>query len=167
MDVRVELARTVERASLPSSIREAREDDAATLRSIASTSHQATRFYADPNFPDDRCDDLYDTWLRRSLAGWAAGVLVVEVDARPGGYVTCHVDGSTSSIGLIAVDAAARGRGLGVTLSRGAIAWCAERGATRITVVTQGRNLAGLRTFERAGFLVASLDLWFHKWYVP
>jgi hypothetical protein len=34
-----------------------------------------------------------------------------------------------------------------------------------MTVVTQGRNVPAVRTFQRAGFLASSIDLWFHKWY--
>ena len=165
MDVRVELARDAESGEQIEGIREATDADTAALRAIASGSHGGTRFYADPNFPDDRCRVFYDTWIRRSLEGWAAGVLVADVDDAPRGYVSCHLDGGTGSIGLIAVDESARGSGLGSDLSRAAVAWCAERGADRMTVVTQGRNVPALRTFQRAGFLPSSLDLWFHKWY--
>lgn len=165
MDVRVELARDAESGEPIEGIREATDGDAAALQSIAAGSHGGTRFYADPNFPDDRCADLYDTWIRRSLEGWAEGVLVADVDGAPGGYVSCHLDDGTGSIGLIAVDQSARGSGLGSDLSRAAVSWCAERGADRMTVVTQGRNVPALRTFQRAGFLPSSLGLWFHKWY--
>lgn len=165
MDVRVELACRVQGSSLAETVREARDEDEGTLRAIASSSHGVTRFYADPNFPDDGCDALYDTWIRRSLEGWADCVLVGEVDGHAAGYVSCHLDGTTGSIGLIAVDETARGHGLGVDLARSAIAWCAGRGAGQMTVVTQGRNVPALRTFQRAGFLASSLHFWFHKWY--
>jgi GNAT superfamily N-acetyltransferase len=165
MDVRVELERPAERGDLPDGMREATPVDREALRAIASSSHGATRFYADPKFPDERCDEFYDTWITRSLDGWADGVLVAEVEGRPGGYVSCHLADGTGSIGLIAVDERERGGGLGVALSRGAVAWCAERGAERMTVVTQGRNVPALRTFGRAGFMVSTLGLWFHKWY--
>ena len=165
MDVRVELARRADSDESVEGIRDATSADTEALRAIASGSHGDTRFYADPNFPDERCHVFYDTWIRRSLEGWAAGVLVADVEDMPAGYVSCHLDGTTGSIGLIAVDESARGRGLGTTLSLAAVAWCAGRGADRMTVVTQGRNTPALRTFQRAGFLPSSLDLWFHKWY--
>jgi dTDP-4-amino-4,6-dideoxy-D-galactose acyltransferase len=164
MDVRVELLRSAEPQQV-ADVRVAQAEDADTLRAIARASHGITRFYADPQFPDERCDDFYDTWIRRSLEGWAQGVLVVEHDGRAAGYVSCHLDDGSGSIGLIAVDEAARGAGLGVTLARAAVGWCAEQGATSMSVVTQGRNVQALRTFERAGFRVHSLELWFHKWY--
>ena len=165
MDTRVELKRDAERGQLRTGIREARAGEADRLKAIASSSHGATRFYADPNFPDKRCDELYETWIGNSLEGWAAGVLIAEGAEGPIGYVSCHLDDGTGSIGLIAVDADARRSGVGVALSESAIAWCAERGAEQMTVVTQARNITALRTFERAGFLVSNVGLWFHKWY--
>ncbi len=164
MDVRVELRREARPEDVPG-VRTAREEDRDALRAIARVSHGITRFYADPGFPDERCDDLYDIWISRSLEGWAQGVLVAERDGRPVGYVSCHLDDSQGSIGLIAVDESARGAGLGVSLARAAVGWCAEHGAEAISVVTQGRNTQALRTFERGGFRVHSLELWFHKWY--
>jgi dTDP-4-amino-4,6-dideoxy-D-galactose acyltransferase len=63
MDVRTELACVPQPAELPTSVRDAHDDDADALRAIAAASHGVTRFYADPNFPDERCDELYDTWM--------------------------------------------------------------------------------------------------------
>jgi hypothetical protein len=32
--------------------------------------------------------------------------------------------------------------------------------------VTQGRNLAAQRLYQRTGFLIRDLQLWYHKWYL-
>jgi dTDP-4-amino-4,6-dideoxy-D-galactose acyltransferase len=167
MDLRVELRREAGDALEVGAVREAREEDRSRLREIARTSHGTTRFYADPGFADDRCDDLYETWIERSLSGWAAGVLVFEREGSAAGYCSCHIDerGRAGSIGLIAVDSSARRSGAGTALANGAVAWCASKGADEMSVVTQGRNVPALRTFQRAGFLVTSVDVWFHKWY--
>jgi dTDP-4-amino-4,6-dideoxy-D-galactose acyltransferase len=165
MDLRTELRRDATPEQV-AGLRPAQEDDRDALRAIARSSHGITRFYADPRFPNERCDDLYATWIDRSLDGWAEAVLVAnDVDGTPSGYVSVHRDGDEGSIGLIAVAAEARGRGLGEALARGAVDWCAGAGAKTISVVTQGRNAAALRTFERAGFRAHSVGLWFHKWY--
>jgi dTDP-4-amino-4,6-dideoxy-D-galactose acyltransferase len=141
--------------------------DLPALRAIARTSHRVTRFYADPRFPDDRCDDLYDTWITRSSEGWAQAVLVAQHDGEAAGYITCHVDEERrrGSIGLFAVAGSARGGGLGSALVEAAVGWCAERGLGEIGVVTQGRSAAAFRVYERAGFAVESLGFWFHGWY--
>ena len=167
MDLRVELRRPAGGRAGQTGVREAREEDRDALRAIARSSHRITRFYADPNFADKRCDDLYDTWITRSLDGWADGVLVVESAGSAAGYVTCHLDEDErrGSIGLIAVAEAARGKGLGLALTRGAVSWCGARSMEEMSVVTQGRNVAALRTFEQAGFRMSSVAVWLHKWF--
>lgn len=165
-DVRVELGRSTE-GDEEGAVRPAQPEDRARLSTIARRNHTITRFYADPRFPDDRCDDLYETWLVRSLEGWADAVLVAEDAGEAAGYVSCHAgeDSGRATIGLIGVDPAAHGRGLGRELTRGAVAWARKRGRPEIAVVTQGRNVPALRTFEGCGFRATSVGLWFHKWY--
>jgi dTDP-4-amino-4,6-dideoxy-D-galactose acyltransferase len=167
MDVRVELGRATAGGET-SGLRPARPEDEPVLRQLARSNHRITRFYADPNFPDERCDDLYETWIARSLEGWAAAVLVVEHEGGPAGYVSCHElesEPGSGSIGLIGVAAGAQGRGLGRALVEGAVVWARERRLERMTVVTQARNVAALRTFEACGFRTDDVRLWFHKWY--
>lgn len=166
MDVRVELARS-SAGDEAESLREARSEDEALLRQLARENHRITRFYADPRFPDERCDDLYETWIVRSLEGWADVVLVAELAGRPAGYMTVHADGTErrGSLGLSSVAPDARGHGLGQALVRSAVAWCRGHGLDEATVVTQGRNVAALRTFETCGFRIRDVSLWFHKWY--
>ena len=165
VDVRVELGRP-SAGDESSSLRPAAAADAPVLRELARANHRITRFYADPRFPDERCDDLYETWISRSLEGWADAVLVADREGRPAGYVSLHrLEWGWGSIGLIGVAPDAQGRGLGRALVEGAVAWSRERGLERVTVVTQGRNVPALRTFEGCGFRVDDLGLWFHKWY--
>jgi len=163
VDVRVELDAQTNRSGQP--VREHTPDDLERLAAIARHNHADTRFYADPNFPREGCDRLYDTWIRNSCAGWADAVLVAENDGAPAGYVSVHDRRGVGSIGLIGVDPETRGRGVGESLVRGALDWCARNGLERCTVVTQGRNIGGQRVFQRCGFRTSSVALWFHKWW--
>jgi len=163
MDVRVTLdTRT---RAIPSSVRLAREEDVSSLCSIARHAFPLTRFYADPLLPDERCDDLYAEWTRSMCSGGADIVLVAERDKQPVGYVTVNVDEVASEIGLIAVADDYRGQGIGYELVRGALDWAYTRDASEMTVVTQGRNIGALRTFEGCGFRVTNTSLWFHRRY--
>jgi len=173
VDVRVELAARLEGGRARGrpvggvSLRASEPADLDALKAIARTSHEATRFYADPNFPDPRCDDFYEIWIERSCDGWADAVLVADQCGAAVGYVTCHVRGGENrgSIGLIAVAGTHRGRGVGGLLVDGALAWLADRGLKCATVVTQGRNVAAQRAFQRGGFRPADVAIWFHRWF--
>ena len=150
-------------------LRPSRMEDVSGLEAIARISHADSRYYSDPGFPRAGCDDLYSTWIRRSLEGAIADIVLVPViDGEPAGYVTCKRDAEpakTGWIGLVGVGPKARGRGVGGALVRRAIDWFREAGVEEALVVTQGRNEAAQRLYERCGFLARDTALWYHKWF--
>ena len=44
------------------------------------------------------------------------------------------------------------------------MSWFAAHGVERVSVVTQGANLAGLRLYQSRGFLTSCVQLWHHFW---
>lgn len=144
----------------------ATETDLPDLKRIARDGFRDSRFYFDSNIPDERCDALYECWVAKSVRGMADRVLVAE-DARACGFVTCHLEegGKAGRIGLIAVDAPARGRRVGETLVTAARIWFASQGAERAVVTTQARNVQGLRLYNKCGFRVKQVSLYYHRWY--
>ncbi len=132
--------------------------DLEQLEIIARCSHRDTRFYHDPEFARERCDDLYATWIRRSCEGWADAVFVAIDQSRPAGYLTC----TGNSIGLVAVAEGARGHGLGKQLVTAAQRYLYASGAAYAEVVTQGRNQAALKLYSGCGFQVVNTKYWYH-----
>jgi len=150
-----------------SEIRLSGPEDVPALRALAARNHHDSRFYFDPGFPQPVCDALYATWIEKSCHGYADVVFVAEAGGRAAGYVTCHLrdDGERGEIGLIGVREEAQGKGLGRKLVNEALRWFALKGAHRVTVATQGRNLAAQRLYLKCGFRPASVQFWYHKWF--
>lgn len=153
------------RATGDGTVRLAREDDLPALRTIAAVSHHDTRFYFDRHFDRAHCDQLYETWIEKSLHGFANAVLVAELNQKPVGYVTLNSRDTESQIGLIAIAAGHQGTGLGRLLVEHSIEWARQAGAQVIKVVTQGRNVPAQRLYQRCGFVTASFELWYHRWF--
>lgn len=145
-------------------LRPCTDTDVDALARMSATGFRGTRFAADPRFPRAAVARLYDVWLRNSVAGYADAVLVSGPMGAPQGFVTLHSSGEVARIGLIAVDPAARGAGVGQRLVAGAIAWAADRRCHALRVVTQGSNTAAQRLYQRCGFLSATAHTWFHAW---
>ncbi|MEP7359390.1 MAG: GNAT family N-acetyltransferase, partial [Anaerolineales bacterium] len=168
VDLRVTLAgaaRANTAAASPASLRAAEPSDAERLKAIARVSHRDTRFYADEHFPAGRCDALYETWIEKSVNGYADCVLMAEENGQALGYVACHLKpAAAGQIGLLAVAPGAQQRGLGQHLLRAALDWFHGHGVERVTVVTQGRNVKAQRLYQRAGFVTESIHLWYHAW---
>jgi dTDP-4-amino-4,6-dideoxy-D-galactose acyltransferase len=148
-------------------VRGARLVDVPTLQSIARESHHDTRFYHDPGFAPHLCDALYETWIKRSCEGYADVVLVAESNGLPAGYVSCHLADELCAgrIGLAGVSRQVQNKGVGQALVLHALDWFADQGAAEVSVVTQGRNVAAQRLYQRCGFLTREVQLWYHKWY--
>jgi dTDP-4-amino-4,6-dideoxy-D-galactose acyltransferase len=168
VDLRVTLEGRSSGLDLPEAdprIRPAREDDVPELRRIAAVSHHDSRFYADPHFDRGRCDELYATWIEKSCR--EDMVLVAEHEGRPAGYISCLLSGDVEDIGeigLLAVGAAAQGKGLGGALVGAGLRWLVDREAVRVRVVTQGRNTRAQRLYQARGLLTHSIGIWFHHW---
>jgi len=142
--------------------------DIPKLMHIASTAHDVTRFYTDTRFPRRKCSRLYSEWIRKSCEeNFSDIVLVSESKGEPCGYITCKLDREkpTGQIGLVGVAEFARGRGVGGSLVSSALEWFASNEVESVSVVTQGQNKAALKLYQRFGFDLLSLDLWFHKWF--
>ena len=168
VDLRMTLERTIsETCDTPVSavVRLAREEDLGALRSIAQAGHRDTRFYFDRHFDRAKCDLFYETWIEKSVHGFAQAVFVAEVGRKPAGYITSHRRGDEAQIGLMGVAEGHRGTGLGSILVKHFLSLAEREGAKRATVVTQGRNVRAQRLYQRNSFVTASSQLWYHRWF--
>jgi dTDP-4-amino-4,6-dideoxy-D-galactose acyltransferase len=169
VDVRMEFEWKGDAGATAECVREATAADVPALEAMARSSFTDSRFYVDGHFPRAKCDDLYAYWIRESCrpGGLADCVLVAEQKGVPAAFVTCkrEGDGSIGRIGLVAVDARWRGRGLGRKIVGAAQVWFKSHGVQAVRVVTQGRNITSQRLYQRSGFLTHTVGLYYHKWY--
>lgn len=170
VDIRVTLDRKA--SSTPSvwhpeapAIRLADATDIPALRPIAAVNHRDSRFYHDGGFPQERCDELYATWIENSCTGFAEAVLVSVAEGTAVGYLSCHLrDNGIGQIGLVGVSRSFQGKGFGQKLLDESLRWFASAGVGLVEVVTQGRNIAAQRLYQRRGFMTKSVQLWYHQW---
>lgn len=167
VDVRVTLEHALSGPLSPTpAVRPFQPTDAAALRAIARMGHQDSRFYYDGHFPLPRCADLYEAWINRSMAGRREAVLVADYDGTPAGYISCRLDPSgVGAITLFAVAQENQRKGLGPQLVAAALEYFRQNGMTQVLVVTQARNIAAQRAYQRCGFLTRSTQLWYHAWF--
>ncbi|MBL8141046.1 MAG: GNAT family N-acetyltransferase, partial [Acidobacteria bacterium] len=141
---------------------------AAALEDLAVQSAAFSRFRVDPHMPAWAADALYRTWMRRALAADLADIVLVACEATGiAGVVTVGGVGEDAAIGLLAVDAAARGRGHGQALVDAARRWAHHAHKPTLRVVTQAANLPACRLYERCGFRVATIECFYHFWLRP
>ena len=147
-------------------LRPARHDDLPALEALAQDSYTESRFYFDARFPRSAVSLMYKVWVRQSVEGQAELVLVLEAEGHAAGFITCHLLGERQGqCRLGGLEVNLRGRGLGMFLYDGALRWFARQEVETVIYVTQARNVAAQRLFQKLGFLTQSVQIWYHKWF--
>jgi dTDP-4-amino-4,6-dideoxy-D-galactose acyltransferase len=156
-------AQTVEPGG--NAMRRFRPDDLPALKEIAGRLHTDSRFFFDPHFSPARSRAMFEIWIETSCLNRDGGVFVAERQQKPVGYVACGIGKDRAGqIELLGVDTPAQGAGLGRRLVNAALEWFAANRVARVSVVTQGRNVAAQRLYQTCGFTTESLQIWYHRW---
>lgn len=147
-------------------IRNVRNTDIPQLQQIAKNSYQNSRWYFDPCFPEEKCQEFYQSWIKKSAEGGASFVLVADIDGEILGYISGNrqADHPEGSFELTAVKETSRRSGIGHELFASSLDWYIQHSVNRVIVNTQGRNLGTQRMIMRFGFLPFKVHLFYHRW---
>ena len=136
------------------------------LMALAVGAGDFSRFRRDPRIPQAAFRGLYETWIRRAVAGDIADRVFVasRSGGEPLGVVTVRVRDGNGEIGLVSVAEFARRQGIGGLLMNRALDWIEASGASLATVVTQLDNTAACRFYEQFRFELMDVAHVYHFW---
>lgn len=145
----------------------ATESDIPNLREIAASIYADSRYYYDTNFDKAKIHEFYQSWVEKAVKGQfddacyvmrdQANSIIAFCTAREGAVGEC-------SIGLVGSCQKRKVKGAGRAILDYALEQLAISGHNKVFVVTQGRNYAAQRLYQRAGFVTHKTELWYHKW---
>lgn len=152
------------------SIRPAVAGDSEELRAIALRSHRHSRFFRDPNLPEDKKKELFPDYLASSLGADRRPCLVaVDDNGRLKGFslLLCP-QGQEESLGrrigivdFIAVDPERQGGGVGGALLIESLRLLKEEGYELAELKTQLGNWGAIGFYNRWGFRAISAETHF------
>src|SRR4030042_2643612 len=132
---------------------------------IAIQCGEFSRFKVDPDFPSGKFEELYKTWLIKSLTGELADeVIITKKNELVTGLITVGSKDGKGNIGLVGVHGDSRGIGQGSILIKAALNYFVENKCYVASVVTQGLNQAACRLYEKFGFRVSEKVNFYHFW---
>lgn len=136
------------------------------LESLAWQSGEYSRFALDKRLPADAFRQLYSQWLRNSLSGAIARVVLTLYGDTGNelGLLTLGEKNGRADIGLLAVDQYARGQRIGKRLIAEAHRLAASMGYTELQVVTQRDNVLACGFYENCGFAIVDEEYIYHLW---
>ena len=130
-----------------------------------------SRYFFDGHFAKDKLHQFYADWLKKSVRGDFDDCVFLIRDRRqkhrPFGFCSFRRKMSTDQvavIGLFGIDPTAQRQGYARALLNGVFHQMYSRGFNKVEVVTQGRNLAAQRIYQKTGFVTQMMELWYHKW---
>lgn len=144
------------------------EKDISALIDIASDIYKDSRYYFDSNFNRKKVIEFYASWVEKAIKGTFDDYAYVLYDQeKPVGFCTIKEKRTRAAkIGLVGVSNLYAGEGLGETLINATLNKLKkEKKMGHVEVVTQGRNYAAQRLYQRCGFLTKTTELWYHKWF--
>jgi dTDP-4-amino-4,6-dideoxy-D-galactose acyltransferase len=132
------------------------------LNDLALLSGNFSRFKLDKEL-HHKFEIMYKTWLDRSLKREIASeVLAYQIAGETVGFVTIKKTGSSSTIGLIAVNNIYQGKKIGTELMRAIEGWCLRNDVCEIDVATQLDNKQACAFYERNGYNIKQIDYIYH-----
>jgi dTDP-4-amino-4,6-dideoxy-D-galactose acyltransferase len=143
------------------------EDDVPRLRELATDLYTHSRYYFDLNFPRDRVQIFYQDWIEKSVHGSFDDLTwVISVNNQVAGFCTLRFIGKKEvSIGLVGIDQNMAGQQLGSYLMQEVFSSLKKKGIEKVKVVTQGRNYSAQRLYQRSGFLIDKIEIYYHLWF--
>lgn len=135
------------------------------LLRLALESGKYSRYKTDVNFPKEVFEQMYTTWITRSVKREIADdILVYEKSGNILGFLTYSVTGNHAVIGLIAVDPAFQGKHIGTLLIQKLEKVLSEKKVSKLSVATQSINTNACSFYEKNLFAIKEIINIYHCW---
>jgi dTDP-4-amino-4,6-dideoxy-D-galactose acyltransferase len=146
--------------------RKATDADIPNLEAMAGQIYAKSRYFFDENFGAEKAKEFYESWIRKAVRGefddecWCltkGEIILAFCSVR-------YTQSRSAQIGLLGVQDAYVGHGIGKHIVKRVIEMLAKKGTAELTVVTQGRNYSAQNLYQSIGFRTRQTQLWYHKW---
>ncbi len=140
-------------------IRKATEEDLPELAKIAEGAFVESRFFNDPEIPDEKAGELYSSWVKNAF--YSENKTVFTTDERNGFLIYVQRDGE-GHIDLVAAGGENRKKGVGTALVKFAENYAFEQGCGVFFVGTQATNIPALNLYIKCGFKIIKTSRIYH-----
>lgn len=135
------------------------------LFELAVQSGIYSRFNVDSRIGKDKFEEMYRLWMANSINKTIAKeILIYEVDGEIAGFLTLGEKNNRADLGIMAVESQYRGMGIARAFMNSADNWFGQHGYDSMQVVTQGDNLPACSLYLKYGFLIESVEYYYHLW---
>lgn len=137
------------------------------IRQLALESGVYSRFNVDQNFNNEEFEKLYTSWIEQSIQKKIAFDVLVATKWNNiiVGFMTLNKKSEIlADIGLVAVSASERGKGIASQLLHNSFQKLKLLGYEKVQVVTQFENIPAMNLYQNAGFEIKERTFIYHYW---
>ena len=137
------------------------------IRQLALESGVYSRFNVDQNFNKKEFEKLYTSWIKQSIQKKIAFDVLVATKWNNVivGFMTLNKKSKIlADIGLVAVSASERGKGIASQLLHNSFQKLKLLGYEKVQVVTQFENIPAMNLYQNAGFEIKERTFIYHYW---
>jgi dTDP-4-amino-4,6-dideoxy-D-galactose acyltransferase len=139
--------------------------DYESLKKLALSSGENSRFKIDENFKNNEYSKLYHQWINNAVYKDKALDVLIYRDKEILGFTTIEKKSKyLAVIGLVAVSEQERGKGIASKLIESSINRAFELGFETIQVATQFENIPAMRLYEKCDFKIKDITYIYHYW---
>ena len=139
--------------------------DYESLKKLALSSGENSRFKIDENFKNNEYSKLYNQWINNAVYKDKAMDILIYRDKEILGFTTIEKKSKyLAVIGLVAVSEQERGKGIASKLIESSINRAFELGFKTIQVATQFENIPAMRLYEKCDFKIKDITYIYHYW---
>lgn len=131
---------------------------------IAVRSFDFSRFFNDPNLPQEQAKNIYLHWTECAFSQENKYFVISEREGNVAGYILFSTDEDSSVIELIAVDEKYQGQRVGKSLINTMESFVIDQRIKKIQVGTQVNNISAAQFYNATGFKYVSCVSLYHLW---
>lgn len=131
---------------------------------IAKKSFNYSRFFNDPNLPQEQANNIYLHWTQCAFSDDSKYFVIAEREGNIAGYILFSFNEDISVIELIAVDEKFQGQKVGKSLIHKMESFVLDKGIKKIKVGTQINNISAVEFYKAIGFKYVSCISVYHLW---
>lgn len=127
---------------------------------------QSSRFYFDPDIPNEKVYEMYEIWLSKSVSkDMATDVLVYEDENGIQGFASIKILANGKAlIPMLAVDRNHEGLGISFMLMQAIETFLLDKGCEYLVSETKAKNLRALKVYKRFGITCEPSHYINHLW---
>ncbi|MBD2700686.1 GNAT family N-acetyltransferase [Spirosoma sp. BT702] len=140
-------------------------EDRSQFYNLAYQCGEYSRFKVDPHFSEEAFQQLYRSWVDKSIDSVIADkVFVYMCEGKAVGMITVKISGGIGQPGLVATDYTQRGKGVGKAYFHHMLAYLYANNVAQMNVSTQQANQTACLFYEKLNCQLVSKTNIYHVW---